>query len=316
MFLTTAQTTFNAVFQLLLIAVAAGILIRKNSVSKEQVHSLSVITVNVFLPCLILSKTLARFDPQSLGFWWALPLTGLFLVLSGMGFAALLFGFKPSGKPLLPLASMQNSIYIVLPIGQILYPDQFDLFALYAFLLTMGLTPLMWSVGKVLISGGKNTRIQWQDFISPPLVATLTSLVLVFSGLSSSLPTVIMGPVNLLGSATVPLAVFILGATLSTISFTDMPAGRDILVVAAVKFGILPLMVFAALYSTQLYHTMPLLCSLLIIQASAPPATNLILIVKSYGGDSQSIGSMMLVQYLICIIAMPLWLALWQFVTH
>ncbi|SLM32144.1 hypothetical protein MTBBW1_60044 [Desulfamplus magnetovallimortis] len=50
----------------------------------------------------------------------------------------------------------------------------------------------------------------------------------------------------------------------------------------------------------------------MVIQASSPPATNLILIVKNYSGDNNSISSMMFLQYLICILAMPLWLALWQ----
>jgi hypothetical protein len=51
----------------------------------------------------------------------------------------------------------------------------------------------------------------------------------------------------------------------------------------------------------------------MIIQASAPPAANLILIVKNYGGDTQSISSMMLIEYLLCLIFMPLWIAAWQY---
>jgi len=61
-----------------------------------------------------------------------------------------------------------------------------------------------------------------------------------------------------------------------------------------------------------LYHTLPLFCSLIILQTSSPPATNLILMVRNYGGDERSVASMMLLQYLVCILAMPLWLSLWQ----
>lgn len=314
MFLTTFITILNAIFQLFIISAIAAVVIRKGIVAQSHIQGLSAVTVNVFLPCLIVAKTVAHFDPVNFPFWWTLPLSGFLLVLTGLCFSSLLFRMNPDKRPLLPLASMQNAIYIVLPIGKILYPQQFDLFALYCFLLTIGLTPLMWSVGKVLISGKRDVTIQWRDFITPPLVATLFSIVAVFTGVSTFLPQPFMASINLLGEATVPLAVFILGATLGMISFTDMPSLSDTLIVAVVKFVLVPLTVSGVLYMTGLYRTVPLFCSLMMIQASSPPATNLILIVKNYGGDTQAISSMMLWQYLFCIIAMPLWLALWQLI--
>lgn len=314
MFLTTILTTFSAIFQLFIISVAAGLLVRKKIVSQTQILSLSAVTINVFLPCLIVSKTITNFDPVNFPFWWTLPLSGALLVLAGLVFSGLLFRMAPDKRHLLPLASMQNGIYIVLPIGKIIYPDQFDLFALYCFLLIMGLTPIMWSIGKILISGKKDVKIRWQDFITPPLIASLISISLVFTGISSFLPKSLIASIDLLGQATVPLAIFILGATLGTISFTDMPSIKDTFIVAVAKFICVPLTVFTLLYIAGLHKTMPLFSSMMIIQASSPPATNLILIVKNYGGDSQAISSMMLVQYLFCILAMPLWLALWQLI--
>lgn len=47
------------------------------------------------------------------------------------------------------------------------------------------------------------------------------------------------------------------------------------------------------------------------IQACSPPATNLILMVKSYGGDTQSVSAMMLVLYLLSILIMPVWISMW-----
>jgi hypothetical protein len=117
---------------------------------------------------------------------------------------------------------------------------------------------------------------------------------------------------DLLGQATVPLAVFILGATLGSISLKDMPPAADVIRVTGVKFILVPAAAFAVMYGLGLYQSMPLFCSLIILQTSSPPATNLILMVRNYGGDEQSVASMMLLQYLVCILAMPLWLSLWQ----
>lgn len=316
MFLPTFATVFNAIFQILLISAAAGILVRKNVISQPQIQSLSAVTVTVFLPCLIVVKTVTQFDPSGFTLWWMLPLSGALIVLVGLGLGSILFRFNPAKRPLLPMASMQNAVYIVLPIGQLIFPDQFDRLALYCFLLILGQSPLLWSVGKVLITGRKDADIKLKDFVTPPLVATVTSIFLVFTGLTALIPKPLLVSMDLLGQATVPLAVFILGATLGSISFTDMPPISDTLTVAAVKFVLVPATAFAVLYFTGLYETLPLFSSLIIIQTSAPPATNLILMVKNYGGDSQATGSMMLLQYLVCIIAMPLWLSLWQFAVN
>ena len=52
---------------------------------------------------------------------------------------------------------------------------------------------------------------------------------------------------------------------------------------------------------------------MLMVQAASPPATNLVLISENYGGDTRSVSSMMLIQYLLAIIMMPVWIALWQY---
>jgi predicted permease len=312
MFTSTFWTIFNAIFQLSLISMAAGVLVRKQVVSQEQVQAVSALTVNVFLPCLIVSTTMTRFDPGQFPFWWAWPLSGAGLFAAGTLFTGLLTRMKTAKRHLIPMASIQNGIYFVLPIGQILYPDQFDLFALYCFLLITGMTPLTWSLGKVLLTGKSAVDIQWQDFITPPLVATLVPLLLIFTGLSTMVPAPVISAMDFLGQATVPLAVFILGATIGTISLRRMPPLGDILTVAVVKFMLIPATVLGILYFTGVYGTMPLFSSMMILQSSSPPATNLILMVKHYGGDTQAISSMMLVQYLLALLAMPLWMALWH----
>lgn len=312
MFIQTFITVFSAIFQLFLICLAAGILVRRKIVSTQQVQALSSVTVNIFLPCLVMAKTLTRFHPDAFSNWWILPLAGILIVMIGLFFSGVFFKMKQEKRPLMTLASMQNAIYIVLPIGQVLFADEFDQFALYCFLLVLGTIPVIWSLGKVMISGEKDSRIQVKDFITPPFSALLAAVILAFTHLSSFVPGSVIAAMNLLGSATVPVAVFILGATIGSLSFKNMPSIKDIIIVTVVKYGLLPVTVFAILYYGKLYVTMPLLCSILVIQSAAPPATNLILIVKHYGGDTDSISSMMVIQYLICLVAMPLWIAAWQ----
>jgi malate permease and related proteins len=312
MFFPTFTTVFAAVFQVFIISAAAGVMVRTKIVSQAHIQALSAVTVNIFLPCLIVVKTVSQFDPAGFALWWILPLSGVLIALAGLGMAALLFGTDPEKQPFVSMASFQNAVYIVLPIGQLVYPDQFDRLALFCFLLILGQAPIMWSVGKVLVSGRQESAIVWKDFITPPLVATLAAIFLVISGTAAILPQNLLSAMDLLGQATVPLAVFILGATLGSIALKDMPPLSDVLRVAGVKFVLVPGAAFAVMFGLGLYHTLPLFCSLIILQTSSPPATNLILMVRNYGGDTRAVASMMLLQYLVCIIAMPLWLSLWH----
>jgi predicted permease len=43
-----------------------------------------------------------------------------------------------------------------------------------------------------------------------------------------------------------------------------------------------------------------------------PPAVGNILLVRSYGGDEEKIGALMLLSYMACILTMPAWLALFD----
>ena len=312
MFIDTGIAVFNAVMQLSLICLSAGILVKRNLVSPEQVKALSKTCIEIFVPCIIVAKTVSRFDPGELPHWWVLPLAGFLLVMSGLLFSGLVFRFKSEKRPFMVMASMQNAIYIVLPIGQLLYPDQFDVFALYSFLLVLGLNPMMWSLGKVLLSSRAGTRIVFRDFLSPPLVAIVLSVVAVFTGISDFIPHTVIESIDLLGQATVPVAVFVLGASMGAISVSDFPKFSDILIVAAVKFVLIPGVTFAVLALTGAGHLMPLVSCMLIIQAASPPATNLALIVKNYGGDEGPFSAMMLIQYVLCVLFLPLWIAVWQ----
>ena len=108
-----------------------------------------------------------------------------------------------------------------------------------------------------------------------------------------------------------PVALFVLGATMGSLSLKQLPEMKDILKVALVKFVLIPAGTLTFFCMTDLNLSMPLFCSVVMIQACSPPATNLILMVKTYGGDARSVSAMMLILYLISIMAMPVWIAVW-----
>jgi len=305
--------TFFAILQIFLIALAAGMLVRRKIISQDNIKSLSAVTVKVLLPCLIFANITRTFDPAELKIWWVLPLAAVVMALLGLGLGSLAFLRElPSKKNMLPLAGIQNAGYLVLPLGKILYPEQFDKFALYCFLFILGISPLLWSIGKYLSTSGDDGRVSVRELITPPLIANVSALIFVFTKANKLIPETVSDSIYLLGTATVPVALFVLGAVLGSIKFHLHSYFFDAVKTISIKLLLLPVVTIIVLSLVNLKASYPLMANLLVIQASAAPATAIIIQVRHYGGDEQKMGSIILLSYLTCIITLPLALAAWN----
>lgn len=305
----------DALARVFIVILVAGILVRKKIISQEQINALSKVTIIVFLPALVFSNTTEHFDPVKLPYWWILPILGIGMSTVGFLFAYGIFAidFKKH-KNLTAIASMQNAGYLVLPIGQVIYPENFGEFALITFLFILGYNPLLWTLGKYLSTYSSDTKVKFKytDLITPPAVANILSLLLVLFGLHKSFPVFFIDSISLVGDAAVPVATFVLGATLGTVSLRKFPKLWNIIRVIIIKYILLPVITIFVLLWFKVADTNPLLADFFIIQAAAAPATGLILQVRTYGGDVQKVAGMMLITYIACLIALPFWIAIWH----
>lgn len=309
LFATGFQTVFFSMLRIVVVALLAGILVRRRVIRSEDIDTLSRITIHVLLPCLILTSLITRLDTGSTPLWWILPLASMAMNLGGLFFGWVLFGRTTRRHPeLIAMSGIQNSAYLVLPVGQALFPETFDTFAAYCFLFVIGNTPIHWTLGVRLV-GGKG-KVRLREMINPPLVASLAGVAIALSGLSPHVPSLVLDATGLLGSATIPLATFILGATLGEVRLQKLPPWHRLLGLAGVKFGLVPLITWWAISAFDLARQSPLIASLFMIQAAAAPATNLILQARAYNGRTEVIGGAMLACYVVCLMAIPFWLTL------
>jgi malate permease and related proteins len=271
------------------------------------------ITVTIFLPAMLFANISINFDPNAIRDWWLIPLSCVLMIGLGLGMGYLLYPKSFQQKQhLFPLASMQNAIYLVLPIGRFMYPDQFDQYAIYNFLFLIGFTPMAWSLGKILITGRSFKTVKIKDFITPPFVAAVGAVLMVLLGLHRFIPSLVLDSVELVGEAAIPVSNIVLGATLGSISLKIWPSATDLIKINAIKYLVIPIATLIVLHVIGLKQSNPLLANMLVIESAAAPATALIIQVRSYGGDKQAIGSMMLISYALCLLTIPFWLAVWQ----
>ncbi len=327
-FLQTAGTTLLSMTKLFMVMLLAGVLVRRRVLTPAHIQGLTAATVDVFLPCMTFSSILTAFRPEAFGIWWLLPLAAAVMMLAGIGLGAILFrSALPAKRNMLPLTGIHNAAYLILPLGAVLFPDRFDVFSLYVFLFVMGQTPIIWSLGKFMTTAGPDARFRWRDVLNPPMAASLAALLLVFTGIrdlllpaapgdgffpARSVFTLLLDTATLIGDATVPVALFILGGVLGGIHIRLRPYLKDSLKVVCVKFLMIPSATLAFILAAGIDHSHPFLATFLMIQSTAPPAIVIILQINKYGGDEQKIGSMLLFTYLLCLVAMPSWMALWH----
>jgi predicted permease len=306
---------FKAVFIIFIIAFLSGVLLRKNIITSQHIEGLSHITVIIFLPALTFSKIIQYFNPADFVYWWVLPLAGIIMILTGIAITSLFYIKKiKSKKAFIAVSAFMNANYMVLPIGKLVYSNKFDLFATYTFLFVLGVMPMLWSVGKFMITGDTNSKFKFKSLLTPPLIANVLAVFLVLTSLKKYIPEIIIISIDFLGQAAIPAVTLVLGAAIGSIVLRQMPPFSDIIKVISTKLFILPALTIFILIQVNLADKYPLIADLLVIQASVAPATQIMIQIKKYGGDIQNVGSMMFISYILCLITIPLWFMIWNIV--
>ncbi|MCH2388497.1 MAG: AEC family transporter [Opitutales bacterium] len=303
---------FEAVAQIGLVVLFTSLLVRQNIIPKSGIKLISDTVITVFLPCMIFSNIVGRLQPSEFLYWWALPLSATLITLSGWAIAVPLFSrMGPEKRELKPVAFLQNAGYFVLPIGQLMLGETFDQFALYVFLYILANNPLLWLIGKCFLRKRKRDEaFQWSHILSPPIYANIVALFLVATGTRDYLPEVILTTATFLGQGAVPLGIFVLGATLGTLNIDLRRYLKPGSLVVLQKLFIMPAIVLGAMALVPWMRSDPLLVLLFILQGASPPATSLILQSQSYSDDSERVGTITIICYLVCMVSIPLWVVL------
>jgi predicted permease len=299
--------------KLLAVIMAAGFLVRKKFVLPKHISFLSKITIDIFLPALIFSKIIQTFKPNEMTYWWIFPLASLGMILIGLIFAIIFFRKEfVTKKYLLAMCALQNATYIVLPIGQLQYPNQFDKFALYVFLFSLGINPALWTLGRYLVT--PNSKNSIKTYFSGPMLASVFGVVICLLNLQALIPAIAVKGLDFIGKGGIPLATFVFGATLGSLPLNQIKINFTAIKVASIKLIILPasVFIFIALYKIKQFD--PLIASFLIIEASVAQASTLILQIRRYGGEQTVISSIMIVTYLFSLVTLPMWVALLELI--
>jgi predicted permease len=158
-----------------------------------------------------------------------------------------------------------------------------------------------------MLSFSRNNKFVFSSLFSPPVVATLLSLLFVSLGINKLIPDFIFMPLKSVGECTLPLAMFVVGGSLAQIKLDKIDI-KAILLMSLAKLIILPALGLALIIKFRLPDLIGLL---ILMQLAMPPATSLSVIIRNYNKEDLLISQGVFWGHILSIISIPIFLSLY-----
>jgi len=311
MFLDSFKITGLAVAQIFLLGALGYLLIKKNILGPAGLNALSCLVIEVTLPLMIFCQLIKDFSFSLYPNWWIFPLISIAITITGLIIGSVFLGLirGPQHKlQFLSLIAFQNSGYLALTlVAALLPPDKLDPMFIYIFLFLLGFNLVMWSLGVYILSFSRTKKFELGSLFSPPVIATLFSLILIFFGVNKFIPQGALKPLRMVGDCTLPLAMFVVGGNLASIHLGQIDKKAMSLLILA-KLIILPLL---GLWLVVKFRLPELIGLLILMQLAVPSATSLSLIIRHYQKEDLLISQGVFISHILSLVTLPLFLSLY-----
>lgn len=286
------------VFSLTLFGVAA----RKTGIIREKDRqSLADLIMNLTIPPLVFVAIAADLTWEQLTAGIYSPLISLVLVVTVMagalGLGRMLRWPVLETRTFSVLCAIPNTGFIGLPV----------IFAVlgreglaYAVLYDLGTTVALCSLAIWVLTGRSGVKKGWKTLINPPLLAMAGGLLV--NRLGITLPELVLTPLQIMGNATTPLAMLLMGSMLGEVNLRDKRLTLLGLVCLS-KLIIYPLLAYILVLP---FNLPPLARAAALIQAAMPSMASAPVLTQKYGGDNELAVTAVFITTLLSLITLPL----------
>lgn len=286
----------------LFIVMGVGLLTRKTGlVTDSGIKDISTLVVQVTAPALVLSSFQFEYS-QDLAVVMGIIGAGAFVV----HLVALLAGkalFRRAGvdeKAALWFASVfSNASFIGYPILQsVLGETGVLLGAMYVLMFNL----FAFSVGIGMYTGEARLKQLLKSMLNPGILFTVAGLILFL--LRIQLPALVRQPLNIIGSATTPLSMLVVGARLGDIRLRDgFKGGLRFYLAVAMRNLIMPVLALLVLKALRAPANAT---AVLVLETAMPIATMTSLFAEQYNGDRLTASRLVFVSTLFSLVTVPL----------
>ena len=290
---------------MIFLLIIPGIIFRKKDIiSAAQSDGISSLAVNITWPCLVV-------DAMQMDFSAAV------LKDSGYMMAAAMVVFAMTAVVTLVLSKLLrldnskryitafmllfgNTGFIGIPVIRALYGTEAVFFAA---ILEMVNDVVIFTIGMMLIqmSAGAKLRFEPKLFLNPGLIGVIVGLLLFL--LDIRLPEVIGGAVEMVGDATTPLTMFLIGYQLGGLKAKEILKDASIYVISFTKLLIVP--VLALIVLCVAVGDFSLLEKVLIMSFAMPAGSVSVIFSQQYRGETAFATKTVLLSTLFSIVTIP-----------
>jgi len=303
------MTSFTAVATLLTIGIVGFWLLSRRILIENLLGPLSVLAIDIALPCLIFVNILQNFTPDDQPLWWSLPLWWIAFtcVIALLTFFSSRMSARAFRREFGFALFFHNGIFFPLAILAEIFTANSP-FLVDLFLFTL-LYPAFFFNTAPLFFGKKLRSLGIKRLFNPVLVATVLAISLRLTDLHVIVPDFITSGLKLIGAMAVPLLMIILGGNI----FIDMQKSAGTLNLretgkfVLIKNIIFPLIVLGVLILLNPPYSVSLI---VMIQSAVPPITAVPIMTEREGGNRAIVDQFIVASFLASLVSLPLMLAL------
>lgn len=197
-----------------------------------------------------------------------------------------------------------NVGYMALPLAAAVLGDE-GVFFCSGVLIPFNIFAFTHGVHLMTSTSGEKVKFNVKSLIlNPGVISVLIGMPLFL--LHVTLPRILAEPVSYIASLNTPLAMLMFGTYLSKTDLRKMFFRKETYLVAFLKLIVLPAVMLGGL---KLLGVPRVLCTALLISASAPTANNTVMFATKYGNDTAAASQTIAVVSFLSVLTMPLFIA-------
>lgn len=265
----------------------------KGLLNEEFNKSLAKLVLMITLPVLYFYSLATRFTLELFKTIWPLPVFAVCFVLLAYSLAKFFSRFaelSPGERAVfIYLSTFTNCGFLAIPIANMLYGGEGVMRVVF---FNIGFNVLYWTLGVWTLRAGndavlpENTGIKssLRNLVNGGTVGLLCGIIV--GALAIKLPPFILDASNILGGATIPMALLVVGSIMGKGTIKEIYAYKGALsLIALCKLIIMPV---CAIFITGFFGSLdPLTRAIIVLQAAMPSASTTPIFTTRFGGDSK-----------------------------
>jgi len=270
---------------------------------QEELGRLSRIVLDLLFPLLIFSSLVTQLDVSRMKEYWTLPLIGFGLMAAGGAAGYVLrYGMRKRNRgrwqTFMHFCAVNNYMFLPLIVIQNLWGNAY---IPLLFILNVGSTVALWTIGIVLLSGDRLNRKTLLYMFNPNIIAVLLGLAVAMGHLP--VPTLLVHISAGAGAAALPMVLLLIGAALYSSAKHLLAYKWDIAWLSLCRLAIIPLLTILLLKWLPLA---PEVYRVSFAVAIMPVSVSASVLTFRYGGSTDFANQAAVITTLASVVSMPL----------